>query len=336
MARKFSTFFDDLATGYDQFVQVITDVIVAELASQSGLARAVVRGPITFDALAAETGLPRDKVVRVVDYLRAHDLMGLSADGQVTQTKHTARLAEPKNDGMWYACLTFLIAGSQLTAGLRQGKPPFQLRYGKPVFEYFGENATARERFGHFMSFMTDLVVKFVHDNFKFAPFQVVADIGGSHGDLLFSVLERYPGTRGILFDLPGVIEHAEPAVRASAHAGRIEMVGGSFFEGVPAADLYLLKQILHDWSDAECLTILGSIRKAIKPNGRVVVVDYMLADDPKPTQGLCTDIAMMVWDTGRERRKSDFETLFAQAGFRLERIVENPMGHSVVEAILA
>jgi hypothetical protein len=336
MTPKFSAFFDDTAAGYDQFLRVQTDIIVGNLAYQSGLARAVARGPITMDALASETGVPRDKLVRLVDYLRAHGVVGLSADGRVTPEAYTARLADPKIGGMWSVYLTYLFAGSQLTAGLRQGKTPFEVQYGKPVFEYFGENAEARGLFGAYMSFMTDLVVKFLHENFRFEPFQVAADIGGSHGDLLLSVLQRYPGTRGVLFDMPGVIEHATPVVRASALADRVELVGGSFFESVPAADLYLLKQILHDWSDAECLKILGSIRKAMRPNARVVVIDYMLADEPQPTQGQATDIAMMVWDTGRERTRSDFGKLFAQAGFKVNRIAENPMGHSVIEGVLA
>lgn len=335
MKPNFSSFFDNPAAGYDLVLQVLAGINVANLAYHSGLAKTVARGPISIDALASETGLPEDKLVRIIDYMRAHGLVGLSEDGKVTPEPHTAQLAEAKLGGLWAANMVFLFAGSQLNTALRQGKTPFEVQYGRPVFEYFEENAEQRRLFGGFMSFMTELVVKFIHENFEFEPFEVVADIGGSHGDLLFSVLEQYPGTRGLLFDLPGVAEQAEQVVRSSCLADRIEVVGGSFFEGVPPADLYLLKQILHDWSDEECVKILGSIRKSIKPHGRVVVIDYLLSDVPRPTQGQATDIGMMVWDTGRERKRSDFESLFAQSGFKISRICENPMGQSLVEGIL-
>jgi len=155
-------------------------------------------------------------------------------------------------------------------------------------------------------------------------------------GVFLLGMLEQHPGARGILFDLPDVVEIARPMVAASPLAERVEIVGGSFFESVPAADLYTLKQILHDWHDEECERILRSIRAAINPGGRLAVIDHLLGETPQPDEAQSTDVAMMVWDTGRERKQSEFEALFAATGFRLDRVTRNPSGHSVIEAVPA
>ena len=123
-------------------------------------------------------------------------------------------------------------------------------------------------------------------------------------------------------------------AVGKAEHGDRVEIIGDNFFEAVPAGDLYLLKMILHDWNDDECVTILKRIREAIRPGGRVAVIDYVLPETPRHHSGMAMDIAMLVWATGRERKLSEFKALFDAAGFVFDRITENPLGQSVVEAV--
>ncbi len=102
----------------------------------------------------------------------------------------------------------------------------------------------------------------------------------------------------------------------------------------MPAGDLYLLKQILHDWNDAECIAILKTVRAAITPRGRLAIIDFLLPEVPVPSGALTMDIAMMVWATGRERQLSEFESLLDAASFRLDRVTENPHGQSIFEAV--
>lgn len=304
------------------------------MALESGLADTVLAAAAPLGALAAEIGVPEDKLRRIVTYLAAHDLLSLSEDGVVGPTPHTALMRD------YAACLQISVmrtfAGSQLYAGLREGKTPYEVHFGQPVFEHLAANPELGAVFGDYMGFMTGRVLAFLHANHRFEPFDVAVDVGGSSGELLLSVLEHYPGTRGILFDRSNVLAQAEPRVRASALNDRVELVAGDFFDAVPPADLYLLKQILHDWDDAECARILATIRKAVVPGGRIAVIDHLLSDTPTPSEGLSTDIGMMIWSTGRERTRSEFETLFAESGFRLDRISENPNGHSVIEAVPA
>jgi hypothetical protein len=304
------------------------------MAVDSGLVGIVESGPATVAELAAKTALPEDKVQRIVTFLGAHELLTLEPDGRVAPNARTARMRE------YAACLKVaqvkLLAGSQFLAGLQQGKTPYEAYYGQPVFEHFKAEPELGAVFGEFMGFRTARVLDFLHANHRFEPFEVAVDVGGSFGDLLLSVLEHYPGTRGVLFDLPNVLAQAEPAIRASKLGDRVKLAGGNFFEAAPAGDLYLLKQILHDWTDAECVRILSAIRRAILPGGRVAVIDHLLSETPAPSEGLTTDIAMMIWSDGHERKRSQFEALFAESGFRLGRVTENPQGLSVIEAVPA
>jgi hypothetical protein len=169
----------------------------------------------------------------------------------------------------------------------------------------------------------------------SFQPFDLVVDIGGSQGVLLMELLERFPRSRGILFDLPETAENARKHFERSEIGSRIDAVGGDFFKKVPeGGDLYLLKQILHDWSDGECRSILRNVRKAMDSNGRIAVLDRLLSEVPEPGDAIEADIYMLLFTTGRERKLSEFGTLFEESGFRLDRMTRNAAGASVIEAV--
>ena len=97
----------------------------------------------------------------------------------------------------------------------------------------------------------------------------IVADIGGASGSLLHAVLKANPTLHGIVFDRPNIVESAIVAAAENGLEQRITAIGGDFFEAIPAADLYLLRYILHDWDDAACIRILRTCRRALLPGGR-------------------------------------------------------------------
>ncbi len=307
-------------------------LILIRLANESGIVARLLSGPASVAELARASGLPTDKLGRIVDFLVAHELVEAGEGGLLQATPRTAMMHEAASY-IRTLDLTFPM-GLEMLPALRSGKTPFEAAHGQPVFSYFASHPEQAANFGRFMGWMTRRIERFIFAEHPFHPFGTVADIGGSGGDLLLAVLGHYPGTRGVLFDLPEVAERARPAIAASPLADRVEIVGGSFFDAVPAADLYLLKQILHDWHDDECRRILGRIRAVIAPEGRVAVIDHLLSDVPAPNESLSTDIAMMLWDTGRERKRHEMEALLVSSGFRVDRVTANPAGHSVVEAV--
>lgn len=114
-----------------------------------------------------------------------------------------------------------------------------------------------------------------------FVGVQRVADIGGSGGTLMSAVLDAHADIGGILFDLPEVAERASSAIEARNLGGRCHVLGGDFFASVPGGtDVYILKQILHDWNDEQCVTILSNIAKGLPSNGRVLILEMVIPDD--------------------------------------------------------
>ena len=320
----------------DEFFNWINSVSTALVALnaivESGMLAGLGEEPATPEVLSAQTGIPADKLDRLLDFLVAHEIVEHLPDGRIARTPRVDAM-EDAASSIQCVMIGSMAGGAQLYPALQQGKTPYELAHGKPVFAHLGANPELAAIFVDFMGFMTRRVEDFVFSQHEFEPFEVAMDVGGSHGGLLLSLLAHYPGTRGILFDLPEVAAQVADGVKAAPEGDRVEVVGGSFFEEVPQADLYLIKMILHDWDDAECVKILKTIRKAIPPGGRIAVIDYLLPEVPAPTEGLSLDLAMMIWDTGQERKLSEFEALFDASGFKLDRVSENPHGQSVIEA---
>ncbi len=332
--RAFGRFFDNPDDLFNWINGAVFGVAALNMINRAGVTDRLLQGPAGGAELAALAGVPEGNMGRILEYLAAHEVIGRTDDGHFCANRRTPMIRDAA--GYFVNAETSAMAASKLLPGLREGKTPFELHFGAPVFDHFQSHPQMAAKFGEFMGFMTRRVERFLFAQHRFQPFTTVADIGGSMGDLLLGVLGEYPGTRGILFDLPDTIEIARPLIGASPLAGRVELVGGSFFDAVPSADLYTLKQILHDWDDAQCCQILGNIRAAMNPGGRVAVIDHLLADIPEPDESTGTDIAMMVWDTGRERKHADFVALFSACGFRIDRVTHNPSGHSVIEVVPA
>ena len=157
---------------------------------------------------------------------------------------------------------------------------------------------------------------------YDFSPFATIADIGGGHGNILAAILRGHPAASGILFDQPHVVAAAGPYLVASGVADRCRTVGGDFFtDPLPAgADAYVLSQILHDWDDERCLTILRQLRRAIPDHGKLLVLELMLAPGDAPDPGKWVDLHMLVMASGAERAAAGYERLLRSAGFAVER----------------
>lgn len=171
-------------------------------------------------------------------------------------------------------------------------------------------------------------------DAYDFTPYGTVVDVGGSLGTLLGAILGASGSSRGILFDLPHVADEARAHLASLGLAERVECVGGDFFDEVPGGgDAYVLSQILHDWSDEQCVAILRSCRRAIADGGRLLVVELVIPDGDEPSFGKWLDLHMMVCVTGKERTEAEFRALLAAAGFDLIRVVPTAAGPCVIEA---
>ncbi|HTV77895.1 MAG TPA: methyltransferase [Steroidobacteraceae bacterium] len=287
--------------------------------------------PVTLAALAARTGMEEARLGRLIRLLAAQGILELRTDGSIGHTPRSRNLRAFRSSIMVQRIAA--QSGLHLGEALRTGATAFETCFGKPVFEYFAENPEQAGYFGERMSQMTAQDEPLLLAQLG-GPFTLAVDIGGSHGTLLAGLLEQYPQARGIVFDLPDVAQRAAGRSRTLAVGGRVEAVGGDFFRSVPAGgDLYVLKQILHNWDDGECIAILKSVREAIAPGGRVAIIDRVLPDTVGPDVAFLFDILMLIWSTGQERTLCQFQTLLERAGFATHKVTVNQGRLSIIEA---
>ncbi|MCI2423069.1 methyltransferase [Saccharopolyspora sp. K220] len=163
-----------------------------------------------------------------------------------------------------------------------------------------------------------------------------IVDVGGGVGTLLIHLLARNPHLRGMLVDLPGVVDHARAAVIDAGVADRAQIAVGDYFEAVvpAAADVYLLSHILHGWDEQSCLSILRHCAAAMRPDSRLYLVESVLPPGDQPHFGKTLDMVMLTLTSGRERTADEYAALLAAAGLRLRRVIPTDSAASVLEVV--
>ena len=161
-----------------------------------------------------------------------------------------------------------------------------------------------------------------------------VADVAGGVGNLLGAILQRYPDMKGILFEVPPVLDAAPPMLESYGVRDRVTLVPGDFVESIPVvADIYILKHIIHDWYDDKCERILGNIRASMPDGARVLIIDAVVPPPGVPHFSKFLDLEMLMLPGGMERDAEQFESLLTNSGFKLTRIIPTPSPISIVEA---
>jgi SAM-dependent methyltransferase len=165
---------------------------------------------------------------------------------------------------------------------------------------------------------------------------RTVVDVGGGKGTLLAAILRAHVRLRGVLMEAPAVAAAAGPVLEAAGVADRCEVISGDFFAGVPdGADRYLLANVLHDWDDDRAVAILAECRKAMTKDGRVLIVERLIPDDPEqalPT--LLSDLNMLIVTGGKERTNAEYASLLTGAGLALDRVTPVSFPYGVIEGI--
>jgi hypothetical protein len=153
----------------------------------------------------------------------------------------------------------------------------------------------------------------------------VIGDIGGGRGHLLRAILDKAPSAKGVLFDQPHVVDQAEAAERMTRQ-------GGDFFKDtLPACDLYLLMEVIHDWDDDHARQILSRVRASASPGARVLLIEALIPESAEPSWPLTLDLWMLTI-SGKQRTLEEYAALLAHSGFRFTKVVNTGAGVSIVE----
>ncbi|PTL82827.1 methyltransferase [Vitiosangium sp. GDMCC 1.1324] len=309
---------------------------VAEL----GVADRLEQGPRSAASLAEELGVDARSLYRVLRLLASVEVFSEDDSGRFSLTPAAEYLRTSAQGSLRSAVLMltqriFWAPAGELVETVRMGNNPFDRIFGAPFFDYLTRDATQGAIFHRGMSSLSDMENGLIAGSYDFTPLQRVVDVGGGHGGFLIEVLKAAPQVRGVLFDHRHVLSEAR--IAQAGFADRCELVEGDFFQSVPSgADAYVLKRILHDWSDEVCVRILRHCREAMAEHGRVLVVDTVIPPGNAPHGGKVLDVMMMASLPGRERTEAEFGKLFAEAGLRLSRVIHTPAALSITEAVAA
>jgi hypothetical protein len=195
-----------------------------------------------------------------------------------------------------------------------------------PIWDYYAQKPQEGEVFTNAMHGFTAGVAQDVTRLVDASAARLAVDIGGASGTLVHSLMSANPQLRGIILDLPDVVPSAITAAAALGLTERSSVLAGDFFASVPEADLYLLKHILHDWDDGQALCILENCRRAIRPGGRVVLVELLLGEVGESGFAPISDLNMMVLVTGRERTLSEIPRTTKAVGLPARQEQPHPL----------
>lgn len=272
--------------------------------------------PTAVDEIAAELDLHTDHTYRVLRTLGYYDLLdehdgrrfSLTDVGELFQADHPEALQSKllvNHSEEWVRPMLHL-------PDLMAEGPPngFVREFGRGFFEYLDDHPDFGERFNTYMSEVTEghgEQVLSTLESYDFSNISTLCDIGGGHGRLLCQILDTHPHLKGMVLELPSVVAEEEQLVAPELGVeDRCTYIGGDMFEGIPEADAYIMKYILHDWNDEDCEQILSNIHEAAPADGRLFIVEHVMPGPDTQHFSKRLDMSTMVYVGGRERTEAE------------------------------
>jgi hypothetical protein len=313
------------------------------VATELGIADLLKDGPKSIEELARATGAHQQSLYRLLRMLAGHGVFAEESPGRFHLTPMGAVLqvgvmgsvcdavkmiGDMTGDGSWWPAV------GHLRHSVMTGEPGFTYVHGMGFFDYLARHPEAGTWFDRGLANFATAENAAIVSCYDFGRFRRAVDVGGGQGGFLAEVLKAYPDVTGVLCDRPPVIQ--EPAyLTAAGLLDRCELVGIDFFTSVPGGgDVYVLKRILHDWSDEHCIQILRVCREAMGANARLLVVDAVVPPGNEPHPSKIMDMLMMALLEGQERTEQEFRALYRRAGLQLTKVVPTPSVLSIVEGV--
>jgi len=309
------------------------------VAAELNIAKLLAEKNKSITILANESGSDERSLYRVLRLLASNGIFRENKDKTFSNT----RLSEPLKDGRGslrhvirhhLGAVNWQITGDLLET-VRTGKDGFNRRYGTDIYTHLNSDPLNYSLFDQSMSELSSLGMEPLLQAYNFSKLSVLADIGGGEGFLLTTILQGYPDIQGILFDLPAALNTASVILSRYNLNDRVKVVEGDFLESVPpGADGYILKNVLHNWNDQDCIRILSNIRKVLPKSGKIIIIEMLVPPGNKPSTAKMLDIQMLTsMPGGKERTIEEFKNLLHQANLSLFREYSTIAPISVIEA---
>lgn len=309
--------------------------------AQLGIPDLLDGAPRSSEELAKKVGADPRALYRLMRATACAGVLSEGPEGMFSQTPQSAVLrsdAKPslRAFAIMYGREWHGIGWSHLEYCVRTGKQALEKVYGQQVFEFLRQRPQEAEIFNGAMTDLSMLDSPAVAAAYDFSGLRSIVDIAGGHGLLLATILQKAPQLRGTLYEMPHVLEGAKNGP-LKPFLDRCTFTSGDMFSEVPAdADAYIMKHIIHDWSDELCIKLLKACRAGVNAGGKLLVVDSAIqpGNDFSPSKFL--DLQMLIFPGGQERTEKQFAALLVAAGWRLTRIIPTAAIDSIVEAVPA
>jgi SAM-dependent methyltransferase len=292
------------------------------VAAVLGIADELRDGAANSDRLAVATGAHPESLYRLLRYLASIGVLAGDdpAGFRLTPVGELLRSDVPGSErerAIAYGTWNYQ-AWSGLLHTIRTGEPAFDQVFGMPMYDYLARHPAAARHFDRQMqrgeSFFAEVPAAY-----DFSAARTVVDVAGGNGTLLATILTAAPTARGILFDTGHVVAAARGGLRERGVLDRCDLVGGDYFDSVPAGgDVYLLSRVLHNWDDTRCHTLLRNIHEAMRPDGTLLILEHLIPDEGALAPAFALDVNMLTLFGGRERDWPEFRSLLGKAGFEL------------------
>ena len=325
-----------------QMLKIVTSYWISQAvgtAARLGVADQLADRAKTGREVASAVGADPEATFRLMRMLASIGVFTLDKDARfgLTPLGDTLRSGVPgsvKEFAIAETAAGHWLPWGRMFEAITTGKPMCKPALGMELWDWYSKNPEEGKYFSGAMGDLSAAVSGEVARVYDFAPFAKVVDVGGAHGILLAAILKANPKMRGVLYDLDHVTATVGQSLKAQGIGERCEVVAGDFFKSVPSgADIHVLKQIIHDWSDAECTTILRNCHQALNAKGRLLLVEMVIPSDNSPSMAQPMDLNMLVMLSGRERTEAEYRDLLAAGGFRMERVMPTHSPFSVIEA---
>ena len=304
-----------------------------------GIADALADRPMPLAELASRVNADPDALRRLLRALIGRGVFRQRRDGryEVNPLAKTLRSSAPLSA----AGLAMMVGSPQhrehwsyLADAIRTGEAVIPSVNGTDAFDFLSRDPELAEGFNRAMAETTEMTVAALMAAYSFDPYPTVADVGGGIGQLLATILAATPTARGILYDLPHAVIDPQPLLRKHGIADRVRVVGGSFFDAVPAgADIYVLKNVIHDWPDDKAVEILQNVHAAATIGTKILLIEFVIPTHKRDYIGHWTDLEMLLTQAGRDRTAAEYRALLERAGFRVTRVVPTASPLTLVEA---